>query len=697
MKRLLKLKIISQIIILLFIFVQMFLVISLINFADIKINAIENDISNINMTPIISAPMVNVTDSITVTYQDINTVDFDLEYVCDGITAIVTEDEEFLEIEISAIDNEEYGMFILNATNNNGSISTHTLYTYNSGDKLYISELGKDQALYLGVKDLYDSNTSDNILITDEQCVAKYADFTSNYIESNDIIDWIFGDTVTTVSGTISWETSGTSVGVGTELPTLPLCNAVVQVGIKELGIFVPLASGYTDTNGYYNIEIDHSDILDGCDLYIRVKLESHTVLLATDWFFDHYFYDAILTEDDISAGSTINKNYKIKYSADTLLYKATYVHQGMVIGERFAEEMGFETSRMVRVAFPGGRLDSDIDNGLENSAFCGGNIFDSSYSTIGIEKYNDIDTLVHEYSHFVQISMDNYGATLADIMTFNPTHEIYHDQYLEKENKNFAMHLTWTEGWGYAFSAMAQKYYQGYYNNMQNYNVDLGVDRYINVGNHLGEFQEASVGCFLWSLVDEMKITSNAGGAGDYKLPWTPQEWWNMTTVSGTCRLPDFINLIENESYNFDVDIDYEQIKAFVAEKLTTYNIAPEILNAYKDTYNSAFMIVFEPNGSISYPNNRFVVKIYNENKEKIYESEEDVRDVSNTTNCFYRIDISEWNEIVSSIYCGSTIYVSVECSIAPGLSSASTVMVVGFVNASNGSVAWSICTNGS
>ena len=651
-----------RLIVLFFIFVQLLLIMPNINVNKMNVNAVENDISNIGMAPIISAPTVSLVDSITVRYEDINSIQFDLEYEFNGINAVLIENEEYLELEIFGLE-EEFGELKVSAIDNDSIVYSNTLYTYNSGNKLHISEFSRDHALYLGLKDMYESNTDDSVTITEAECVERYAALTGEYIECNNIIDWILEGTVTSVTGTIYWETSDTPTPGTTTNPILPLRNAEIQVGIKVLGEFVPLESGYTDDKGEYNIEIDHSGVLDGSDLYIRVKLNAHTFFIATDWFFDHYFYEAKLAQKDFEAGSTISKNHTIKYESSTWLYKATCVHQAMVIGERFAEKMGYETSRIVRVAYPGGIL-GKIDEELKNQGFCGGNIFNSSYSVIGIDSYNDVDTIIHEYSHYVQMSMGNYDANLAEIIYWGPEHDGEKDEYYEKKNKKYAMHLVWTEAWGYAFSAMAQKYFIGQYNTMENYNGYLYIiDHYSGVSNYLGEFQEASVGRFLWSLFDDTQPKEKY----NFIFPLTYQEWWDMTTVQGTYRLPDFINLIENESYNLGVDLDYEQINEYIAEKLTLYNIAPEIMTMDLNTAKTQFVIRWIANGSDSvndgeyYSNNRFIVKIFNENKEEIYSSDELSRHVTNASACSYYIDIDTWNNLLHTEGWNSTVYVSI------------------------------------
>ncbi len=654
-----------------------------IEFSNFEANAVDSNIANVDMSPILSSPVIDINNSITVKYENINFLDYEVECLPVGIEASLIEEDEYIEIEIRGISTEDFGTLTVNAIADDGTSFSDILYTYNNGYSLHVSDLGKDQALYQGIKEMYDMNTEDYVVITEEECAEIYSAFSSNYIKSNGILDVILGNETTSITGFVYWETSGTPRSGETENPNLPMRNAKIEVGVKILDRFVPVGSGYTDESGKYDIIIEHSNILNGSDLYIRVKLEALTFFVATDWFFDHYYYEAKILEENIEAGTCIEaKDYILEYDTNTLLYKATYVHQAMVIGERFASKMGMQTDRIVRVAYPGGILNSTVDDDLEKMAFCGGNIFNSSYSVIGKDSYNNTQMIVHEYSHYVQMSLGNYGATLIDIATYGPGHEGDLDDYKEKKNKKFATHLTWSESWGYTFSIMAQRYYQNEYKELAGTNYHTSIT---TTGSFLGEFQEQTVIAFLWSLIDlaEVKCEDNKEQADeettaenteedaeeailDYVLPWTPQEWWNMTTVSGTCRFPDFIELLESESYNLGVDIDYEKIKEYIAEKLMTYNIAPEIksITFAQSNLREVPIITFIPNGSSSYPNNMISVRIMNSDGEILAETERVSINAGNLSEYIFGDDDDEraimqaaWDIALEASPCSSSV----------------------------------------
>ena len=228
-------------------------------------------------------------------------------------------------------------------------------------------------------------------------------------------------------------------------------------------------------------------------------------------------------------------------------------------------------------------------------------------------------------------------------------------DYYTEKKDKSFAMHLSWAESWGYAFSTMAQLYYWGEYSTMSNQNFSISTTQ---SDDYLGEFQEKSIQAFLWSLVDTTAVnctTNTTGVVLDYQIPWTPQECWDMTTVSGTCRLPDFIDLIENESYNLGVNLDYKQIKKEVAERLTDYNIAPEITSVIfiGSDVTKGPRVSFNPNGSIDHPNNKAVIKIYDENNNLLAQTGEIEFDSERFDICTLPVPQSVWNQVMAQWQC--------------------------------------------
>ena len=605
-----------------------------VDFAQLDATAVEEgNISNIsNMKPEISAPFIELTQTATITYPNIN-IDFDIDdctYENSGIDVVsMTKIDDGLMFQVQPTINEGFGELKINI-NSESTILQDTVYIYNTGEKMFFDKISKYQAWYSAMLYLYEQNTEDNIIISEEEICNQYSTFTAPLIEGTPIIQSNNSDCVI-FTGNIVWETADSPKGYE---PTLELRNALIEIGTKDWRGFNEIASTYTDDLGNYEIKVDSNNWSANEKIYLRVNLKAKTYEVSTFWFFPHYFYEYDLNQN-ISNGSTVAYDIRIKCDNDEDIYRATYVHQAMTIAERFAEAMGFESDNFIRVVYPAESgyykvpgIDYPIS--LSDMAFCYGDFDNNCIAAIGIDSYNNTKTIVHEYSHYIQCSLGNFGEGLPQVL-FLSTHVETNDNYEQKGDKSFAMHLSYAEGWGYAFSVMAQLYYLGQYSSMLNQEntIETSINSTDDHNNYLGEFQEKSVKTFLWSLIDKNAVNCNIDTSNatlDYQLPWTPQEWWKMTTIQGTCRLPDFINLIENESYNLGVDIDYKQIKEYIADKLTTYNIAPEITSiSFTDGDVTAPPVLrFIPNGSVSYPNNLIVIKIYDSNYQLLAESEE-------------------------------------------------------------------------
>ncbi len=565
-----------------------------------------------------------------------------IEY--EGITVSIVNSEKFQFI-ISAESNEEssdkFGKLVVSARTNDDEIIYGTLYTYQSNGYLYLSELSYDCAWYLSQEELLNGRDSDALKKCEDAYSALFGSDMNHSIaiSQSDISNKI------KVNGNIKWE-------YNEEHNTLPLKIAKIEIRKKNLIGSSYIADGYTDKDGNFSIEVNASD-MENKKIFIRVLLEAQTFMIRLDWLITHYYYDSNQIQD-ISGGDIITLDCTIPYK-DSSVYKATYIHQAMTISERFAKSLGFNPSKTLRVAYPTLSFEyydekANQTYSLNKMAFCYDNV-----AAIGTDSYNNTNTIAHEYSHFIQNSMGNYGATLLEIAAYNPNHNGRDDYYDTKGNKKFAMHLAWSEGWGYAFSVLAQNYYKNEYDKLANPNYKMPLSE----DGCIGEFQEKTIRRFLWSLVDINSTKTKL----DYQLPWTLQEWWNMTTVKGTCRLPDFINTIESESNDFGVNIDYATLKKSIAKKLTLYNISPEIISLlYLSTERgSSPTIKMIMNGSEKYPNNKFIIEIRTLSGTLLATTSEFSISKGNTTEFYIKIPQSTWNQAANHFSCYSTNYVNI------------------------------------
>ncbi|MBQ7872792.1 MAG: hypothetical protein IJ360_02335 [Clostridia bacterium] len=602
--------------------------------------------------PEISAPYIDFTQTATITYNNLG-FDVNLEdctYQSENlniISAYVVEDA--LEFEVSATNTEGFGKLDIEIVSGDDIIKD-TVHTYNNGYNIYFDKISKYQAWYNAMLYVYNQNTDDNIIISEGELNNRYSAFTSPLFEGTPMIESSNNSNVL-FTGNVVWETNDTP---DSNRPVLPMRNALIEIGTKTLGIFTAITSGHTGTSGEYSISLSNDKIPEDKDLYFRISLEGKTFEVKVFWFFPHYYYESNLGK--ISNGDIVTFNPRIKCDNNEDIYKATYVHQAMVIAERFAESMGFKSENMIRVAYPAESITIEINGipySLSDMAFCYGDFWGNCIAAIGVNSYNNTQMIVHEYSLYIQCALGNFGEGLPEVI-FMSNHDGDSDYLTIKKDKSFAMHLAWAEGWGYAFSVMAQKYYRNEYSGMKNYDTTQTLINTYNHDDFYGEFQEKTVKAFLWELLDQSKIVYNRDAPVeelDYQLPWTPQEWWNMTTVPGTCRFPDFMRLIEEEGYDESMDIDYKALREDIAYYLTKYDIAPEIKNI---TYTSGTLnISVRVNGSTTYPNNCLVVKVFDENNNLLATSNEKYPNVGRHAS----YDILElddlWSEVLSKCSC--------------------------------------------
>ena len=84
---------------------------SIFDFKNVKILALENglDIESPELTPSFSDIDIDINDSLIISYEDINTDDYECSINSEGITASIIEENGYLQCEVEAINNIEFG------------------------------------------------------------------------------------------------------------------------------------------------------------------------------------------------------------------------------------------------------------------------------------------------------------------------------------------------------------------------------------------------------------------------------------------------------------------------------------------------------------------------------------------------------------------------------------------------------------
>ena len=445
------------------------------------------------------------------------------------------------------------------------------------------------------------------------------------------------------------------------------------------------IAETYTDRYGGYSFvfESEQDLLIDtGADIFIMIYAESSTIkvsgilenLLTTYAVYTETIYN-------IDAGKTYTINARVSYAkkqseADPIVedmwHNAFYVEQGMLVGERFAIQVeGVHPQKSkLKVLYP-------FDYG--STSFCYGHkdvatilwalketlkqLFPSLWlaleaaNALGIidtdningiaginkDKFDQWDTLTHEYGHYVEGQSGNYGIGLFDLIKHSKEfgHFSEQDHFVDKTDKTFAMKLAWSEAWATAFAFIAQDFNKNEYTNVpdagdtkysdsvmrigsgeedtfvDNYEDYTFVGQYTNYygkKSSSGESQEDATIAALWDLFD--------GGVEQFDhLELGYWAWWRVTAegafqvYKGIFTWTDFI-------YNFQVW--YPKQDYLLGEILSAHQIAPGNLSVPQNSvwYDSPPTLTFDRGGSYYNGNSFFMLVVYNYKYEKVYAS---------------------------------------------------------------------------
>ena len=74
-----------------------------------NISAIDTIYENTELKPSFSALDIDIDDSLIISYEDIDTSDYECSLTANGITATVVENSDYLQCEVEAIEGVEFG------------------------------------------------------------------------------------------------------------------------------------------------------------------------------------------------------------------------------------------------------------------------------------------------------------------------------------------------------------------------------------------------------------------------------------------------------------------------------------------------------------------------------------------------------------------------------------------------------------
>ncbi|MBR6697524.1 MAG: hypothetical protein IKL73_04525 [Lachnospiraceae bacterium] len=602
-------------------------------------------------------------EKIKISYDKEEILDYRIE--TDGVEVETISDEN---MEFNIMPSKEFGKLDIYANYGEGEDVKSTIYTYKNGDNVYVSDLSKDSAWYACMEEKYNNGE-----ITLEEMEDEYSKFCADLIECEISVQeetesvaevtaystmqratTYATDRRTTVSARVCWTQK--------EGKPLYMRQTKVELRDKETVGSRLIATAYTDDNGIVNFAFDNPDKLTelengGYDIFLRIYATSYTFEVGTGWHIGNYYYDS-LVEWNVETGSNTDLVIRVPYNEDVNSIKAFYVEQGMVLAQRFAMEMGMQTNNFIHVAYPGEDFDTKLLEEIEESAFCWGDIEENCFAVIGLKLFNDIDTLTHEYGHFVECSMGNYGSDLLEIIINGPDHRSDTDHFSDKDSKVFAMELTWSESWATVFGELAQQYYKDDYKvitGIADIDDDISDDKTYESYTFLpesGEAQEDAVTAFLWDLFD----SGEYGYEPEDTMALGYERWWEYTTHQGTYTLTHFAKVIEEH---------YPKDRSAIGSIMGMHQIAAsdvQIDNRWSVSKTVPPIISWRVNGSQAHPNNRFQIVFYDEDGNEIYKTFMMQMNCSNGTRYTYNISLYMWNEVINRFGDDFTINIAIK-----------------------------------
>ena len=411
------------------------------------------------------------------------------------------------------------------------------------------------------------------------------------------------------------------------------LRNTRVRIYLYSLSEPDLIKEAYTDFSGDFCFELSSEETA-YTQFSIYIHAESYTVKVYN---LSLHLFNYVASNRISFAQNTNNAfEFEVVGNSSPEILESFSVLQGMVVGEMFALEQGMTTTKKLSVLYP-----YTTKPNLESFSYdviCG----------IAQKDYNIIDALIHEYGHFVQHCYDNYPSDLLDMLLNDPKHSFTAVHFEDKQSKDYAMELAWTEAWSDVFAEIAQKYYIFNYTNTYNNFGDCehksrDLDTPV-VSDDFGESQEYAVSAFLWDLFDLETGNYSIGTIEEDYVLWGPAKWWDYTIEADVENLTEFIvnayQALPNERSN-------------IGKLLEAACIAPGNLIASNTslTQNSQLTLSWQVNGSNNYANNQFDILFYNSNDVLLgYIDSISVTGIDNRSNYSYTVSTTFWKQMFAS-----------------------------------------------
>ena len=517
--------------------------------------------------------------------------------------------------------NSKVGTYYIEAKLQNNERVSKKVFSYNYKDKLYFSDLSKDNAFKKAVSYDYE-----NGLITYDQLMEEYYRFTGELVSIKESVNT---DENTETKGIVIIDPAIVSNHylVTAEIKytdrdgnELPLTGAKAQ--LKTSGGTL-LSTAYSDESGVALFSFDYSSKkISNAKVIVYAESETFTVgtvRFSTTPYAAHSFSNGLTWT--LSYGVPKNLEVTIPYDTDSEVVRSFTVFQATSRAQRIAKM--YSPTSLTDGTHQNIIYGLDFYTAVNNivSFFSGSNLSSFSYcgwSVIAYDDFGDWQTITHEYGHYVEYCNHNFNIWLDEYIAFGgPEHSDPDNHFEDKHNKYFAMKLTWTEAWAEVFSmicydedpVVSDSVYADYSYETYHY------DTHFTATDNSGEAQERAVANYLYNLYDGIDSAHNdlihLGAAA----------FFNATMTPGIYTLTDFV-----KSFN----TTYSRYNAN-GLLLEIGHIAPNNLTIY---FNGNDSIRFDwfPGGEGGYPNNRFDLEFYRPNGTRVY--------TISSINIFYNYD---------------------------------------------------------
>ena len=218
------------------------------------------------------------------------------------------------------------------------------------------------------------------------------------------------------VNGTVMWTDSAGN--------THPLPGATVEIYDEDTIGDDLLRTTTTNASGAYSVAVDHDDVVEGPDIYVKVLASSTIADIKPDSASDVTYFMQSTVHDDQADGSTLTVN--LTADNTTVGGQAFSVHHALVAGGAYISSLNGSAPAKLTTRFPTTESTS---------------LFNGSELHILLMDRWDWDVTLHEYGHYI---MDAYN------FEDNPggSHGINSNLSTTRGSKDVGVRLAWGEGW---------------------------------------------------------------------------------------------------------------------------------------------------------------------------------------------------------------------------------------------------------